>query len=65
MVNINVLASAANRNSLCSLLSVTAGAEIFRIVRISQFVKDKRIVKTNMRWEKSHSEFRICVFSSF
>jgi hypothetical protein len=40
-------AAAENRNSLSSLLSVISGAETFRIIRITWFVRDRVIVRTN------------------
>jgi len=40
-------AAAANRNSLSNLLSVISGGGIFRILRITWFVRDRIIVKTN------------------
>jgi hypothetical protein len=40
-------ASAENQNSFYGLLSVMSGAEIFRNIRITQFIKAKFVVKTN------------------
>jgi hypothetical protein len=64
-----VPAAADNRNPLSSLLSVTSGAEIFRIIRITRFVRDGIIVRTNTclleRIQSINSEFAMTLLLIF